>query len=76
MKLTISNIDWDYDGKDSGEPLPEGLPTEVVITDEDLLNTLLVDIDGYSEEITDYLSDTYGYCVCGYTTDVEGVDKP
>lgn len=76
MKLTISNIEWDYDGKENGEPLPEHLPKEVVITDEDLLNTLLIDVDGYAEEISDYLSDTYGYCVGCFSTNVEGVDTP
>lgn len=76
MKLIISDIDWDYDGKDNGEPCPDGLPSEVVVEDEDLLNALLVDVDGEAEEIAEYLSDTYGYCVCGFTTDVEGVDEP
>lgn len=75
MKLTISNIDWDYDGKEEGEPIPEGIPTEVVITDENLLSHLLIDIDGEAENVAEYLSDTYDYCVCGFTTQVEGVDE-
>lgn len=72
MKLTISDIEWDYPGEEH-KKCP--LPTEVVVEDPDVLSYLLEDVDDYSDNIADYLSDTYGYCVYGFTTDVEGGDK-
>lgn len=72
MKIIVSNIDWDWDGKNDGEPCPEHLPTELVIDDPELVPKLLEDIDGYAENLAEYLSDTYEYCVCGFMTDVEG----
>ena len=72
MRLIISDIDWDYPGKDDGGECP--LPSEVVIEDPALILYLSDDIDGEAENIAEYLSDTYGCCVCGFTTDVEVVD--
>lgn len=46
----ITNIEWDTDG----EYIPE-LPTEV-----------LVPKDWDDDEVTDWLSDTYGFCVYGW----------
>ena len=46
----ITNIEWDTDGED----IPE-LPTEV-----------LVPKDWDDDEVTDWLSDTYGFCVYGW----------
>lgn len=71
MKLVISNIDWDYPGKDDGTECP--LPAEVVIDDPMLIPHLSVDIDGEASNIVEYLSDTYGYCVCGFVPTLEGV---
>lgn len=71
MKLTVSNIDWDYD--EDEEPK---LPTKIVIDDPDILQQVLVDIDGEAENLADYLTDAYGYCVRGFTTNIEGVNEP
>ena len=46
----ITNIEWDTDG----EYIPE-LPTEV-----------LVPKDWDDDEVTNWLSDTYGFCVYGW----------
>ena len=57
-KILVSNIVWDTDG----ENIPE-LPEEVVIDNptEEML-------DGYgrADAISDYLSDTYEFCVVSF----------
>jgi len=57
MKVTaeISRIEWDTDGE-----VIEGLPTET---------TIEVEVDDYDElddEVTDALSDKYGFCLNGF----------
>lgn len=57
MKVTaeISRIDWDTDGE-----VIEDLPTET---------TIEVEVDDYDElddEVTDALSDKYGFCLNGF----------
>lgn len=55
MKIKIYNIDWDTDGEDID------LPTEETFEiDDDYL------MDNIAEEMDDYLSEKYGYCVDGY----------
>lgn len=71
MQISVTNIDWDWDGKHDGEPCPEHLPTELVIDDPELVPKLSEDIDGYAENLADYLSDTYEYCVCGFVAELE-----
>ena len=48
--MKLFNIEWDTDGEYIAD-----LPTEVEI---------LCDVEG--EDVTDYLSDIYGFCVFGY----------
>lgn len=67
MKLVVSNIDWDYPEKGEGKDC--SLPTEITINNPSEL--LMEDIDGYAENLAEYLSNTYGYCVCGFTTNTE-----
>lgn len=43
------DIDWDTDGQDD-----HGLPDEVQVPD-----------DIHDDDVADYLSDTYGFCVFG-----------
>ena len=60
-KLIVSNIDWDTDEYE--EDL--GLPKKIVIDDQTLLPHLMEDVDG--------ISSTYGFCVKGFTTNIEEV---
>ena len=56
MKIRVFNIVWDTDGD-----YIEDLPTEVIIdnpTDE-----MLDCVGGYDDEVADYLSDEYGWCI-------------
>lgn len=76
MKLVVSNIDWDYPGKDEGQGCPSELPAEITVDDEALLNQLMVDINGGAENLAEYLTDTYECCVCGFVPSIEGVDEP
>lgn len=68
MKLIISNIDWD-----KSENKEADLPTEVIVDDPMMVPHLLEGINEDAENVAEYLSNRYGYCVCGFTTCVEGV---
>lgn len=76
MKLTVSNIDWDYSGKEEGKECP--FPSQIVIDSNDpditseTISYLLEDINGEAENLAEYLTEYYECCVCGFTTDVEG----
>lgn len=73
MKIMVSDIDWDYPGRNDGSLRPDSLPGEVVIDDPILVVNLAAGTDGYEDAVAEYLSDTYGYCVCGFTAELEGV---
>lgn len=70
MKIKITNIDWDID-EDDLTYAKENLPsqTEIEITSE--TKYLLEDIDGYADNLTEFLSDKYGYCLNHYNVEVE-----
>ena len=55
MKIKIYNIDWDTDGEDIDLPAEETFEI-----DDDYI------MDNIEEEMNDYLSEKYGYCVDGY----------
>ena len=59
-RIVVYNIDWD-----EGDEW-EWLPTELSINITDDTKYLLEDIEGYAENLTDYLSSCYGYCVNNY----------
>ena len=59
-EIIVSNIKWDTDGEDVD--LPKKVVIKVTIDNADLLE----DIDGYADNLSDYLSDTYGYCHEGF----------
>lgn len=62
-KIEVSDIEWDA-------PKSAGLPKQVII-DININNIdLLVDIDGCADNLSDYLSDTYGFCHYGFTAQV------
>ncbi len=55
MKIIITNISWDTDGEDIE------LPTELYLNFSDMSKE---DID--DDFLSDYLSDTYGWCHNGF----------
>ena len=63
-KIIVSDIKWDTDGE------KVELPKEVHIEINKDNEYLLDDIDDYADEVCDYLSDNYGYCIEGFCTDV------
>lgn len=63
-KIIVTDIDWDA-------PKPANLPEEVTIDITPENEDLLEDIHGCADSLSDYLSDTYGYCHKGFTVDVE-----
>ena len=61
--MKVENIKWDTDGKDIEEL---GLPTEVEIPDELISGYDEKEIDYYYSNISDWLSDKYGFCHGGF----------
>jgi hypothetical protein len=57
FELEITNIQWDTDGEDI-----QDLPTELSLNFNDFDD----DFD-FDEELSDWLSDKYGFCVEGYS---------
>lgn len=58
-QIIVTNIKWDA-------PKSANLPKRVVIDINEENKYLLEDIDGYADELSDYLSDTYEYCHEGF----------
>ena len=61
-RVIVTNIKWDA-------PKSAGLPKKVVIDINKENEYLLEDIDGYADELCDYLSDKYEYCVERFNVD-------
>ena len=57
-QIIVTNIGWDA-------PKSAGLPKKVVIDINEDNKYLLENIDGYADELCDYLSDKYEYCIEG-----------
>ena len=51
-KLIATGIKWDVDCDDKGDDLPDEVKVPSDMTDD--------------EEISDWLTDTYGFCHCGF----------
>lgn len=64
QKIIVTNIEWDA-------PKSANLPEKVIIDICEENEYLLEDIDGYADELCDYLGDTYGYCVFGFNVEME-----
>lgn len=58
-QIIVNNIKWDA-------PKSAGLPKKIVIDINESNEYLLEDIDGYADNLCDYLSDEYGYCIEGF----------
>ena len=63
-KIIVTNIDWDA-------PKSADLPAEVTIDITPENEDLLEGIHEYADNLSDYLSNTYGYCHKGFAVDVE-----
>lgn len=67
-KFIVTNIQWDTDGD---EKILKDLPTELSI-DADTLNISNEnDSEKVEETISDYLSDSYGFCHYGFNFEKE-----
>lgn len=63
IAIKITNIKWDTDGD---MKILKSLPKEIDITDEFDVNDYEDDEDKLLDDISDWLSDTYGYCHFGF----------
>ena len=61
--MKITNIKWDTDGD---MKILKSLPKEIDITDKFDVNDYEDDEDKLLDDISDWLSDTYGYCHFGF----------
>lgn len=59
MKMIATNIIWDTDGEDVKLPKMVEIPKDVIPDDVDINEY----VNSYAEEVEDWLSDTYGFCV-------------
>lgn len=70
-KIVVTDIEWDTtDIEGDTDELDIDLPEEVIIDITEDNEYLLEDIHGYAENLSDYLSDEYGYCHYGFATEV------
>lgn len=67
--IFISNIEWDTDADDYEDDY--GLPDTIHITVTPEISYLLDDIDGEAENLVNYLSDNFGWCIKGFSVEVE-----
>ena len=61
--MKVVKIKWDTDGN---MKILKSLPKEIDITDEFDVNDYEDDEDKLLDDISDWLSDTYGYCHFGF----------
>lgn len=59
-KIIVTNIKWDADKSAK-------LPKRIVININKDNEHLLEDIDGYADNLSDYLTDEYEYCHEGFS---------
>ena len=69
--ITVTNIEWETDTKEELKSLPRELTIPIDTSNAGLLD----DIMGYAEELSDYLSDSYGYCTYYFSTTMNGEVK-
>ena len=61
-QIVVTNIKWDASKSAK-------LPKRVVIDINEDNEYLLEDIDGYADNLCDYLSDEYEYCIEGFNVE-------
>ena len=66
-QIIVTNILWDA-------PATAKLPEEVTVDVTPDTQRLLEDIFGYADNLTDYLSNEYGYCIKGFTVHLVPVE--
>ena len=71
MVLVITDIKWDLEDEDLTKEDIENLNLPENIRLENPDEELLEDVDGYADNICDWLSDEYGFFVKGFHTDIE-----
>ncbi len=62
--IIVTNIKWDA-------PKSVNLPKKVCIIIDEETEYLLEDIDGYADNLCDYLSNAYEYCIEGFNVECE-----
>ena len=60
--IACTGIMWDADGE---TPCEIGLPENVVIINPN--DEMINDCDYYNDEVVNYLSDKYGFCIEGFS---------
>lgn len=60
--IIVNNIEWDA-------PKSAKLPDKAFIGIDEENEYLLEDIDGYADNLCDYLSDIYEYCTKGFNVE-------
>ena len=63
-KIYVTNIKWDA-------PKSADLPSNVTLEVNNLNSYLLDDIEGYADEVCDWLSDNYGWYIYCFNIDYE-----
>jgi len=64
MKIRLYDIEWDTDNADE----EVNLPTEVII--ENPTESQIEAVDTYDNELADYLSDNYGFCLFSFASEI------
>lgn len=62
-QIIVADIKWDA-------PKSAKLPKKIVIDINESNEYLLEDIDGYADNLCNYLSDEYEYCIEGFNAEV------
>ena len=65
-KILVWNIDWDTTTDECEEFEAPELPTDVEIENPTEKMVQEVEENGYCEDVENYLSDEYGFCVNGF----------
>lgn len=65
--FNITDIDWDVDNEEDFD----NLPTEVAVEVDDTMVDDIDDDDEIIAYVSEYLSDTYGFCHNGFTIDAD-----
>ena len=69
-RLLVSDIKWDIDEEDNKEDIEASLPQKILIELTPANEYLAEETNGYLENLSDWLSDTYGFCHNGFTVEV------
>lgn len=70
LKIRVTDIDWDTE--ENGEEDDFSLPKEILIDDhfkmDDYIDeeTMEIDTDQLLDDVSDYISDLYGFCHGGF----------